>query len=50
MNWINFVKEHPGSLHFQRIGKGHVTSSQNLRSNILSAWVRETNKSITLSN
>ena len=50
MNWINFVKNHPGSLHFQRIGRSNYSYPAQLKSNILSAWVRETNKSINLSN
>jgi hypothetical protein len=50
MNWINFVKEHPGSLHFQRIGRCVYSYAPKTQSNTINLWVRNTDRQILMSN
>jgi hypothetical protein len=46
MNWINFVSNHSGSLHFQRIGRSVYSnaSNKNFESSTLLNWFRETER------
>ncbi|MDD4251375.1 MAG: hypothetical protein PHX27_04255 [Candidatus ainarchaeum sp.] len=48
MDWMNFVKEHPGSLKFQRIGRSVYSSASNLgqESSTIINWFRETERNM----
>ncbi len=59
MNWINFVKDHPGSLHFQRIGRSvysHAPACKKgsfgffCESSTLVSWYRQTNRLLSENN
>lgn len=45
---MNFVKEHPGSLKFQRIGRSVYSSASNLgqESSTIINWFRETERNM----
>jgi hypothetical protein len=43
MDWIKYVRNHPGSLHFQRIGRNKNYSAVS-NENTLISWLRESQK------
>ncbi|MDD3084012.1 MAG: hypothetical protein PHP82_03245 [Candidatus ainarchaeum sp.] len=49
MNWINFVKEHPGSIRFQRIGRSVYSNASNSGKDSFTVinWFRETEKMLS---
>lgn len=49
MNWINFVRDHPGSLNFPRIGRSIYSYSGNFNdeSTTIVNWFRETERALS---
>ncbi|MDD3159999.1 MAG: hypothetical protein PHQ98_03460 [Candidatus ainarchaeum sp.] len=43
MNWVNYVKNHPGKLYFQRIGRGKMYNAS-CPENTFVSWMREAQK------